>query len=93
MHLLTFFICLVAFAALALATERQQQTCFNAALAASSTRALRITGWTALLAALAVIVSQQGWGMGLVVYSGQTSAAAGLVYLALIAVERRRPSR
>lgn len=90
MHLITLFICLAGFTGLALATERQQQTLFNAPLAASTTRWLRLTGWAALLAALAVIVGRQGWGMGLVVYSGQTSAAAGLVYLALIAAERRR---
>ncbi|VVD93875.1 hypothetical protein PIN31009_01769 [Pandoraea iniqua] len=90
MHLTTFLICLAGFAALALATERQQQTFFNAILSRSRTRRLRIAGWGALIVALAVIVTRQGWGMGLVNYSGQTSAAAGLVYLALIVGERRR---
>ncbi|WP_237171953.1 DUF3325 family protein [Pandoraea norimbergensis] len=90
MHLTTFLICLAGFAALALATERQQQTFFNGTLSRSRTRRLRIAGWGALIVALAVIVTRQGWGMGLVNYSGQTSAAAGLVYLALIVGERRR---
>lgn len=90
MHRTTFLICLAGFSALALATERQQQTFFNATLSRSRTRRLRIAGWGALIVALAVIVTRQGWGMGLVNYSGQTSAAAGLVYLALIVGERRR---
>ncbi|WP_269147749.1 DUF3325 family protein [Pandoraea apista] len=47
-------------------------------------------GWTALAAALGVSVADQGWGLGLVTYCGQTSMAAGLVYLTLIVMEHRR---
>ncbi|VVD75421.1 DUF3325 domain-containing protein [Pandoraea fibrosis] len=89
MPLYTFAICLVGFAALALATERQQTTLFGS-VSHARTRYGRRVGWTALTVALGVSVADQGWGFGLVTYSGQTSMAAGLVYLALIGVARRR---
>ncbi|MCI3205944.1 MULTISPECIES: DUF3325 domain-containing protein [Pandoraea] len=89
MHVVTFFICLVGFAALAMATERQQETFFGG-VSVARTRASRGLGWTALIVALAATVVHQGWGLGLVNYSGQTSMAAGLVYLTLIMAERRR---
>ncbi|VVE74394.1 hypothetical protein PCA31118_04740 [Pandoraea captiosa] len=92
MALLTFAFCLAGFGALALATQRHQQTYFSG-VCASRTRRYRQIGWTALVAALVVTVARQGWGLGLVHYSGQTSMAAGLVYLALIVAERRRASR
>lgn len=91
-HLMTFAICLVGFAALAMTSERQQETYFGG-LSAARTRTCRFIGWTALAVALGATVMQQGWGFGLVNYSGQTSMAAGLVYLALIKAERRRQSR
>jgi hypothetical protein len=89
MHLYTFAICLVGFAALAMATERQQEALFHG-VSRVRTRQYRRIGWTALVVALGVSVVNQGWGFGLVTYSGQTSMAAGLVYLALIVAERRR---
>lgn len=83
-HLLTFVICLAAFAALALGTERPQDELFGQALAPRATWLLRIAGWGALAVALAIIVQAQGWGMGLVSYSGHTSLAAGIILGALI---------
>ncbi len=50
-------------------------------------------GWGALVLALAIIVQAQGWGMGLVSYSGHTSLAAGIVLGALIVHSRRRGRR
>ena len=46
-------------------------------------------GWALLLLALWRTVAAMGWGIGLVAYSGHTSAAAGVVFLALIAWGRR----
>lgn len=92
-HLLVFLLCLLAFGALALATDRVQSNLFRRKFAASATRRLRALGWVTLLGALTVIVRAQGWGLGLVSYSGHTSAAAGGVLLALIMLDRRRARR
>ena len=92
-HLLTFLICVAGFLALALATERQQDDLFGQALPSKATRALRLSGWSGLLVALYAIVQAQGWGMGLVSYSGHTSLAAGVVLGALITHSRVRERR
>lgn len=93
MHLLTFLLALGGFAALAAATDRAQVTLFRRELPASTSRALRACGWGALAAGLAVIVTAQGWPMGLVSFSGHTSLAAGLVFAGLILVDRRTSPR
>ena len=92
-HVLTFGFCIVGFAALALATERQQDELFGQPLAPTTTRALRLVGWSALLLALHFIVHAQGWDMGLVSYSGHTSLAAGVVLGGLITYGRLRGTR
>lgn len=92
-HLLTFVICVAGFLALALSTERQQEDLFGQALPSKATRALRLSGWSALLVALYAIVQAQGWGMGLVSYSGHTSLAAGVVLAGLIGYTRLRGGR
>jgi hypothetical protein len=83
-HLVPFFLCLAGFTLLALAMNRQQKEVFRRNLTRPVTRVIRITGACVLLLALGVIVAQQGWGLGLVIYSGHTSLAAGMVYSALI---------
>lgn len=88
-HFVTFALCLAGFAALALSTERQQEAFFKT-VSPTRTRNGRIVGWTTLAVALGATVMHQGWGFGLVDYSGQTSMAAGLVYLTLILVKRRQ---
>lgn len=88
-HALAFLLCLAGFAALAFAVERQQDDLFGRALPAGTTRGLRIAATCLLLLALAMLVTRQGWGLGLVLFSGHTSAAAGLVYCALLAWARR----
>ena len=93
-HLAIFIVCVAGFAALALAGERQQEEQLGRLLPAARTSALRVAGWGALAAALALAVHGAGWGIGLVAYSGHTSAAAGLVYLGLVVGTRtvaRRP--
>lgn len=92
-HLVTFVICVAGFLVLALATERQQEDLFGQALAYKATRTLRLLGWSAMLVALYVIVQAQGWGMGLVSYSGHTSLAAGVVLGGLITHGRIRCMR
>ena len=89
MHLAAAFFCLAGFAALACATERQQQALLGRRLALAASRALRVAGATLLLVALALLIARQGWGLGLVMYSGHTSLAAGCVYGALIMLARR----
>lgn len=89
-HGLAFVLCLPGFAALALAMERQQEDLFAHAFASALTRRLRVAGWGALLLALCVLVGAQGWGLGLVSFSGHTSLAAGLVFVALLLQGRRK---
>ncbi|RAR58334.1 uncharacterized protein DUF3325 [Paraburkholderia unamae] len=92
MALAALLLCVPAFACLALAMERHQQTLFDAPLSAAATRALRGFGWCGLLAALWLAVSAKGWALGLVWYSGCTSLAAGIVYGLLIMCARRFPA-
>ena len=89
-HGLAFVLCLPGFAALALAMERHQEDLFGHAFAPSLTRRLRVAGWGALLLALGVLVGAQGWGLGLVSFSGHTSLAAGLVFVAVLLQGRRK---
>lgn len=94
-HLLAFVLSLVGFAALACATHRQQRDLFSKALRIATTRALRLAGTVALLGALWALVAKYGWGLGLVMFSGHTSLAAGVVASVLIGYMRmpRRRSR
>lgn len=88
-HAIALLLCLAGFAALACATDRQQHDLFGRELAPAATRMFQAIGATLLLAALGVLVGAQGWALALVMLSGHTSLAAGLVYAALIARERR----
>lgn len=90
MHAFSLLICVAAFAALAMATDRAQSDLLGRELPASTSRTLRTVGWVLLLASLALVVNVQGWGLGLVSYSGHTSVAAGVVFVALIARQRRK---
>lgn len=88
-HVTIFVLCLAGFTALALATDRAQRTTLGRELPPPIARGLRAVGWVLLLLALWRTVAAMGWGIGLVAYSGHTSAAAGVVFLALIAWGRR----
>jgi len=83
-HLLAAILCLAGFAAIAAATGRQQAAMFGRELQHATTRGLRILGTALLLVALALLITDQGWDLGLVMYSGHTSFAAGCVHCALI---------
>jgi len=93
MRLLAALLCMCAFACFAMAMARHQETVFGRALTPAKSRWFRGAGWSALLIALSLTVAIQGWAFGLVAFSGNTSVAAGLVYCALIARERRRAGR
>jgi len=90
MHLLSFALCLAAFTALALATERQQHDLFGRPLPPAATRLLRVAGTGVMLLALGVLLDWQGWGLGLVMFSGHTSLAAGVVFCAAIGLAGAR---
>jgi TRAP-type C4-dicarboxylate transport system permease small subunit len=81
-------LCLAGFTALAFAMDRQQHDLIGRSLPETTTRALRITGACALLLALGVLVAWQGWGLGLVMFSGHTSLTAGIVHCTLIGYTR-----
>jgi hypothetical protein len=89
-HLPAFLFCLAGFAALAAAMDRPQRDIIGRALAAGTTRALQLAGACALLLALGILVAGFGWGLGLVMFSGHTSLAAGILHCALIAYARIR---
>jgi hypothetical protein len=88
-HLAAFALCLTGFAALAVTSARQQRRLFVRPMGASSLATVRMAGWAALAAALALLVSWQAWGLGLVMFSGHTSLAAGVVHAGLIAYAQR----
>jgi hypothetical protein len=83
-HLLSFALCLAGFTALAFAAKRQQRDLFGRPLRPITTYVHRFAGTCALLLALALLVTWQGWSLGLVMFSGHTSMAAAIVFCALI---------
>ena len=83
-HLLVSVLCLAGFAALAFATHRQQRDVFGKLLRLTTTYFLRMAGACALFLALGILVAEKGWSIGLVMFSGHTSIAAGIVFCALI---------
>ncbi len=87
-HLLSFALCLAGFAALALAVRRQQRDLIGRFLPLATTYVLRALGAGALLLALIVLVAWHGWSLGLVMFSGHTSTAAGIVYCVLVGYAR-----
>lgn len=94
-HLLALLSCAAGFAGLAFATRRQQRDIFGGSLPSRTTAGLRLAGACALLLALAILVVSFGWSLGLVMFSGHTSLAAGAVFCALILQARMdaRPAR
>ncbi len=91
-HLVAFVLCLAGFAALALATRRQQRDVIGRSLPLPETYVLRSLGASALLAGLGILVAWQGWGFGLVTFSGHSSINAGIVYCMLFAYARMNSS-
>jgi hypothetical protein len=92
-RLVVLLLCVGAFACLAISMARHQETLVGRALPAVQSRCLRGAGWCALAIALGFIVADQGWGVGLVAFSGMTSVAAAIVYGVLIIRERWSAAR
>lgn len=90
MHLGTLMLCVLAFACIALSMERHQDALFDQLLSARTTRILRILGWLMLAGALALELAQPLRGLGVVRWFGCLSAGAGLVFISLVAMARRR---
>ncbi|CAD6517830.1 hypothetical protein LMG27952_00906 [Paraburkholderia hiiakae] len=93
MLVFALMLCVPAFACLAMAMERHQETLFGALLSAAASRVLRCAGWSALFVALWLAVAGKGWALGLVWYSGCTSLGAGIVYGLLIVFAKRMSAR
>ena len=87
-HLVTLILCMAGFAALAFGAGRQQEDLFGRELARAATSTWRCGGALLLATALVLLVAAHGWGLALVMFSGHTSLAAGLVYLSLAAWNR-----
>ena len=87
-HLPAFVLSLAGFAALALAVRRQQREIIGSPLRPTTTYALRAAGGCALLLALGLLVASAGWGLGVVMFSGYTTLAAGVVYCGLLVSAR-----
>lgn len=90
-HLGSLLLCLAGFAGLALAMGGQQPGLLRRPLPSATRAALRVAASCALAAALGILVAWQGWGLGLVMFSGHTSLAAGLVHCTLIGYKRVCP--
>jgi len=88
-HALVLALSAAGFGALALGTRRQERDLFGGSLRRPATLGYRIAGAAALLLALGVLVTARGWSFGLVQFSGHTTLAAAIVYVALIARARR----
>lgn len=89
-HTCIFLLCCLGFVALALAKARHQEDVFGCELSRRATISWSWVGWLLLAGALLAVVRSMGWAFGLVAYSGHTSAAAGAVFLGLLAVKRLR---
>jgi len=87
-HLLPFALSLSGFTALAFAVRRQQRDVIGRPLRPTTTYLLRVAGACALLLALGILVAERDWSIGLVIFSGHTSIAAGIVLCALIGQAR-----
>ncbi|MBU4612406.1 DUF3325 domain-containing protein [Achromobacter sp. GG226] len=92
-HALALVLAVGGFAGLALAMARHQDDLFGREAPPHLTRACRVTGWLLIVACVWLCVALWGWGLGLVIASGHTSAGAGLVFCALIAIDRRQQAR
>ncbi len=92
-HLLGLLLALGGFAGLAMAMARQQEDTLGRELGRTATRSLRTGGWLLIGACLWLCIATWGWGLGLVIASGHTSAGAALVFCTLIVLDRRRVAR
>ncbi|WP_066521859.1 DUF3325 domain-containing protein [Sphingobium cloacae] len=78
-HVAIFLLSLAGFALLLLAMTRHQQDWLRRKLPPARGRALRLSGFTALVLAFAVAGVGLGWGYGAVEWFGWLTVAAALV--------------
>lgn len=92
-HCAALVLCVAGFAALAFGVRRQQRDILGGSLPTAVTHGLRAVGAGALLGALGALIAGYGWSLGLVMFSGHTSIAAGIVFCGLIGYLRTSPRR
>ncbi|WP_426141008.1 DUF3325 domain-containing protein [Pseudomonas sp. DWP3-1-2] len=81
--LLATVLCYLGFTGLCLSMTRHYGELLHSKLSNARARALRVTGWLALVLSLCVAVSATGWGPGLVQWCAALMASA-LVLILLI---------
>ena len=90
MHLLALAGSILGLGFLAFATERVREDLFGRGSDTLPPRWLRPSGAIVLAVVLTLLVWWRGWGLGLVMFSGHTSLAAGAVLFGLILHARLR---
>lgn len=90
MHLLALAGSILGLGFLAFAAERVREDLCGRQPDARALRWLRLSSAIVLAAVLALLVWWQGWSLGLVMFSGHTSLAAGAVLCCLILHARLR---
>lgn len=76
---LTLALAFAGFTSLALSMDRHQRDVFRRRLDGTWSRRLRCMGWILLAASSVPCIAGEGWGMGLVVWLGALTPAAGAV--------------
>lgn len=89
-HLLSLALCFLGFLCLALSMIRHQENLFGRCRSRLFTWCQRCLGWVALFFAAVLAMTSLGVAVGLTAYSGHTSLGAGLTFLMLLFIERRR---
>lgn len=84
MLVLSFAFCYLAMTGLAMAMSRQHKLVFNSVLSESRSRVLRVAAAVAMLAALALSITELGGEIGGVIWLCQLMLA-GLLLVALLA--------
>lgn len=81
-HIAACLLSLVGFACLLLAMARHQQDWLRRKLSANESRTLRLSGFTALTLAFAIMGAGLGWGYGAVAWFGWMTVTAALIVAA-----------
>lgn len=89
-HFLLLVLCFLGFLCLALSMIRHQENLFGKARSSRFTLVQRYLGWGVLFFAATIATISLGVAVGLTAYSGYTSLGAGLTFLMLLVIERRR---
>lgn len=74
---LTLALAFAGFTSLALSMDRHQRDFFRRRLDGTRSRRLRHMGWVLLAGSAVPCIAGEGWGMGLVIWLGALTPAAG----------------